>query len=130
MTKELAPAEHVAAACRLVTDVLAIVGNKWSVQVVAQLGRGTHRFGELQREIPEVSQKMLTSTLRGLERDGFVTRTFHPTIPPRVEYSLTDMGHDLLVPVKALGEWARLNSDRVAEARARFDASDDAPRAS
>jgi DNA-binding HxlR family transcriptional regulator len=64
---------------------------------------------------------MLTTTLRGLERDGFVTRTMFPTIPPRVDYELTDLGHELLVPISALGEWAKQNTNRVNEARARFD---------
>lgn len=79
------------------------------------------RFGELRRAVGTISQKMLTSTLRNLERDGFVRRTIHPVIPPKVEYELTDLGHELLCPVKALGQWAIQNASRVEESRARFD---------
>nr|WP_246663944.1 helix-turn-helix domain-containing protein [Phyllobacterium sp. SYP-B3895] len=101
---------------------MARVGDKWTVLVVNYLGNKSMRFNELKRTINGISQKMLTSTLRGLERDGFVTRTVYPTIPPRVDYELTDLGRDLLVPVRALGDWAIRNEQRVAEARARFDA--------
>ena len=107
--------------CRSVNEILARVGDKWSVLVVSLLGDGAMRFSELRRLIGGISQKMLTTTLRGLERDGFVTRTVTPTIPPRVDYELTDLGRDLLVPVRALGDWARLNRARVEKARARFD---------
>lgn len=109
--------------CRPVSDVLARVGDKWTVLVVVTLGDGAHRFSELRRALTGISQKMLTATLRGLERDGFVTRTVFPTIPPRVDYELTDLGRDLLVPVLALGNWARANGHRVEEARRRFDAA-------
>lgn len=107
--------------CRQVNEILALIGNKWSVLVVVLLGRGKRRFSELKRDVDGISQKMLTATLRGLERDGYVTRTVHPTIPPRVEYELTDLGFDLLEPVQALGEWARANEARVARARTAFD---------
>lgn len=107
--------------CRPISEILSRVGDKWSVLVIAMLGDGSLRFGELKRLIGGISQKMLTSTLRGLERDGFVTRTVHPTIPPRVDYELTALGRDLLVPVKALTTWARQNQGRVEAARARFD---------
>lgn len=110
-------------ACAAVHHLLARVGDKWTVMVVKYLGNGSMRFNELKRTINGISQKMLTSTLRGLERDGFVTRTVYPTIPPRVDYELTDLGRDLLVPVKALGDWAIKNEQRVSEARARFDAA-------
>lgn len=109
-------------ACQAVNGILSRVGDKWTVLVVELLGQGPMRFNELRRMIGGISQKMLTTTLRGLERDGFVTRTLFPTIPPRVDYELTDLGRELLVPVHALGEWARQNTDRVAQARARFDA--------
>jgi DNA-binding HxlR family transcriptional regulator len=109
-------------ACQAVTGILSRVGDKWTVLVVELLGQGPMRFNELRRLIGGISQKMLTTTLRGLERDGFVTRTVFPTIPPRVDYELTDLGRELLVPVHALGEWARQNTARVAQARARFDA--------
>jgi DNA-binding HxlR family transcriptional regulator len=107
--------------CRAVSDILQRVGDKWTVLVVSQLGNGPMRFNELRHIIGGISQKMLTSTLRGLERDGFVTRTVFPTIPPRVDYELTELGHELLIPVTALGEWARENTARVTEARIKFD---------
>jgi DNA-binding HxlR family transcriptional regulator len=111
----------IPADCRSVNEILARVGDKWSVLVVSLLGDGSLRFSELRRLIGGISQKMLTTTLRGLERDGFVTRTVTPTIPPKVDYELTALGRDLLVPVKALGEWAKRNRARVETARARFD---------
>jgi len=109
--------------CRAVSDILQRVGDKWTVLVVSQLGSGPMRFNELRHIVGGISQKMLTTTLRGLERDGFVTRTVFPTIPPRVDYELTELGHELLVPVTALGEWARKNTARVNEARMKFDAA-------
>jgi DNA-binding HxlR family transcriptional regulator len=108
--------------CRPVNEVLSRIGDKWTVLVVSLLGRGSMRFSEIKTSIGSISQKMLTATLRGLERDGYVTRTVYPTIPPRVDYELTALGRDLLVPVKALGDWAIKNQTRVAEARAKFDA--------
>jgi len=108
--------------CRAVSELLSQVGNKWTVLVVSYLGDRTMRFSELRRAIGGISQKMLTATLRGLERDGFVTRTVHPEIPPRVEYALTGLGRELLVPVRALGDWAVTNRDRVDTARRRYDA--------
>ncbi len=108
-------------ACRTVNDILARVGDKWTVLVVSYLGNGPMRFNVLRKTVNGISQKMLTTTLRNLERDGFVTRTVFPTIPPKVEYALTDMGRDLLRPVQALGEWAVANEANVMMARARFD---------
>ena len=108
--------------CRAVSEVLERVGDKWSVLVVAMLGDGPKRFNELRRSIASISQRMLTLTLRGLERDGLVTRTVFPTIPPRVDYELTELGRSLLRPVRALGGWARENRARILEARLRFDA--------
>jgi DNA-binding HxlR family transcriptional regulator len=107
--------------CRAVSDILGRVGDKWTVLVVGYLSEGPMRFSELRRSIGGISQKMLTTTLRGLERDGFVTRTVTPTIPPRVDYELTALGRDLMVPVKALGDWAKRNRARVEKARAQFD---------
>ena len=109
--------------CRAVSDILQRVGDKWTVLVVGKLGEGQMRFNELRTAVGGISQKMLTTTLRGLERDGFVTRTVFPTIPPRVDYELTDLGYELLEPVNRLGEWARKNTARVNAARARFDAA-------
>ena len=112
----------VSEACQPVNAILARVGDKWSVLVVSYLGNGTMRFSELRRTIHGISQKVLTSTLRGLERDGYVKRTVTPCVPPRVDYALTDLGRELLVPVRALGEWAVANRHRIAAAQARFDA--------
>ena len=108
--------------CRAVSDVLDRVGDKWSVLVVVMLGDGPTRFNELRRSIASISQRMLTLTLRALERDGLVTRTVFPTIPPRVEYELTKLGRSLLEPVGALGHWARDNHAKIVEARRKFDA--------
>lgn len=113
---------HLTNDCRAVSDVLQRVGDKWTVLVVSRLGAGPMRFNELRNIIGGISQKMLTTTLRSLERDGFVTRTVFPTIPPRVDYELTDLGRELLVPVQALGDWALKNIDRVNASRERFDA--------
>ena len=107
--------------CRAISDVLARVGDKWSVLVVTRLGERAMRFNELRRTIGGISQRMLTLTLRGLERDGLVTRTVFPTIPPRVDYALTALGRDLLLPVSALGAWALRNQPKIARARERFD---------
>ena len=107
--------------CRPVGEILSRIGDKWSVLVVTRLGSSPLRFSELRRELHGISQKMLTTTLRGLERDGFVTRTVTPSIPPRVDYELTDLGRDLLVPVSALGSWAIRNKERVEAARKVFD---------
>jgi DNA-binding HxlR family transcriptional regulator len=109
------------AECRAVSGILSRIGDKWTVLVVQLLGGGPMRFSALRRSLGSISQKMLTRTLRGLERDGFVTRTVYPTIPPRVEYELTDLGRELLVPVRALGEWALANMDRIEAARRNFD---------
>jgi DNA-binding HxlR family transcriptional regulator len=107
--------------CRAVSDVLARVGDKWSVLVVTRLGPGPMRFNEMRRSIGGISQRMLTLTLRGLERDGLVTRTVFPTVPPRVDYDLTPLGRDLLNPVSALGDWAIRNQAKIARAREEFD---------
>jgi len=112
---------HLPADCRAVSDVLARVGDKWSILVVTRLGERPLRFNELRRSIGGISQRMLTLTLRGLERDGLVTRTVFPTIPPRVDYALTPLGSDLLNPVSALGEWAIRNQIKIARAREQFD---------
>jgi DNA-binding HxlR family transcriptional regulator len=110
--------------CRAVSEVLARVGDKWTVLVVTVLGDGPKRFNELRRALGSISQRMLTLTLRGLQRDGLVTRTVFPTVPPRVDYELTKLGHSLLEPVSRLGRWARQNRSAIAEARLRFDAAE------
>ena len=115
---------HVPTDCRTVTEILSRVGDKWSVQVVVQMGEGPKRFNELRRSVTGISQRMLTLTLRGLERDGLVTRTVYPTIPPRVDYQLTGLGCSLLKTVRGLGAWAIQNRDEILEARRRFDEGD------
>ena len=117
----LPPQPHLDHDCRGVASVLARVGDKWSVFVIMMLGDGPKRFNELKRLVGGISQRMLTLTLRGLERDGLVTRTVFPTIPPRVDYELTDLGRGLLRPVKALGQWATDHQDQIEGARSRFD---------
>jgi DNA-binding HxlR family transcriptional regulator len=114
---------HVPEECRRIGEILSRIGDKWSILVVVQLGERPLRFSELRRRIGSISQRMLTLTLRGLERDGIITRTVFPTIPPRVDYALTDLGRDLLIPVGALGDWARRYRKRIDSARERFDAS-------
>jgi DNA-binding HxlR family transcriptional regulator len=107
--------------CRAVSEVLSRVGDKWTILVVVVLGDGRKRFNEIRRALGSISQRMLTLTLRGLERDGLVTRTVFPTIPPRVEYELTELGCSLLKPVNELGLWARRNRPAIQNARNRFD---------
>jgi DNA-binding HxlR family transcriptional regulator len=104
-----------------VREILDRIGDKWSVLVVALLGERRKRFSELRRSIEGVSQRMLTLTLRGLERDGLVTRTVFPTIPPRVEYELTPLGQTLLEPITALEDWAKKNRTAIQESRVRYD---------
>jgi DNA-binding HxlR family transcriptional regulator len=114
---------HVPESCIAVRDVLNRVGDKWSVLVVGTLGDERKRFNELRRSIEGISQRMLTLTLKALERDGLVTRTVYPTVPPRVEYELTSRGRTLLVPISALAEWAKENRVAIQGARLRYDAT-------
>jgi DNA-binding HxlR family transcriptional regulator len=123
-TSEIPGNLHVAEDCRAVSEVLARVGDKWTVLVVSTLGDGPKRFNELRKALGSISQRMLTLTLRGLERDGLVTRTVFPTVPPRVEYALTKLGRSLLEPVSELGLWARRNRPAIQDARQRFDAGE------
>ena len=116
-----APVVHTGTTCQTVTEVLNRVGDKWSMQVVMNLGAGALRFNELRRAIAGISQRMLTRTLRGLERDGLVSRTVTPSIPPRVDYALTELGQSLQGPVNVLGAWAVGNREAIAAARERFD---------
>jgi DNA-binding HxlR family transcriptional regulator len=112
---------HVPEDCRAISQVLARVGDKWTVLVVSNLGDGPKRFNELRKALGSISQRMLTLTLRGLERDGLVTRTAYPTIPPRVDYELTKLGRSLLEPVSGLSLWARKHRLAMEDARVRFD---------
>jgi DNA-binding HxlR family transcriptional regulator len=114
---------HETGNCRAISGVLARIGDKWSVLIVSRLGQKPMRFNEMKREIGGISQRMLTLTLRNLERDGLITRTVYPTIPPRVDYALTPLGRSLLVPVNALSDWALKNIGKIEQARAEFDSA-------
>src|SRR6187399_2933530 len=116
---------HVPDDCRAVSEVLSRVGDKWTILVVGELGQGRKRFNEIRRALGSISQRMLTLTLRGLERDGLVTRTVFPTVPPRVDYELTDLGHGLSKPVQALGQWAFGHLPEIERSRGKFDARND-----
>jgi DNA-binding HxlR family transcriptional regulator len=107
--------------CRTISGLLQRIGDKWSVLVVETLGSGSKRFNELRREIPTVSQRMLTLTLRNLERDGLVNRTVTPTIPPRVDYELTELGRSLQKPICGLVRWSMENVGAIHEAQDRYD---------
>lgn len=112
---------HTQESCLPVRAILARVGDKWSVLIVMLLADGPKRFSDLRRAVDGISQRMLTLTLRGLERDGLVSRTVLPTNPPRVDYELTPLGHSLREPVSALGQWAVAHQTEVDAARRRFD---------
>jgi DNA-binding HxlR family transcriptional regulator len=112
---------HPTAECLKISQVLARIGDKWSLLIVTRLGEGPRRFGELLRSIDDISQRMLTRTLRGLERDGLVRRTVVPSLPPRVEYELTDLGRSLQGPVTVLSQWAAENLSAIDAARASYD---------
>lgn len=107
--------------CQVTRDILERIGDKWSLYIIATLAHGTRRFNELKRGIDGISQRMLTRTLRGLERDGLVSRVMYSTIPPRVDYELTALGRTLLGPVMALVNWANDNRGPIAESQRRFD---------
>ena len=113
--------KHVPSDCSRVAPVLSRIGDKWTILVVMLLGQGPMRFNELRRRVGGISQRMLTLTVRGLERDGFLTRTVFPTIPPRVDYELTALGHSLLAPIQQLGSWAMQNISLIEDAQHRFD---------
>jgi DNA-binding HxlR family transcriptional regulator len=107
-------------ACKAVVETLARVGDKWTVMVVGALSGGPIRYNEIRRRVEGISQRMLTLTLKGLEQDGLVTRTMYPTIPPRVEYELTELGRKLIVPLRGLYEWALENQPAMLAAREAF----------
>jgi DNA-binding HxlR family transcriptional regulator len=110
--------------CWPVRQILARVGDKWSVLIVMALRNGPRRFNEIKRAIGTISQRMLTLTLKGMERDGLVRRTVMPTKPPRVDYELTELGHSLRQPVEQLGLWAIEHETRIAKAQEAFDGQD------
>ncbi|MGW5681416.1 winged helix-turn-helix transcriptional regulator [Nonomuraea sp. NPDC003754] len=105
-----------------IREVLDRIGDKWSVLVVVELAQGVRRFRELQRAVDGISQRMLTLTVRRLERDGLVSRTVYPTVPPQVEYALTDMGHSLTHLLRAMTAWSAEHREAIAESRRRWDA--------
>ena len=107
---------------RLIRESLSVLSSKWAVGVLLALGDGPRRYHEILGELETISEKVLTQTLRGMERDGLITRHVHAEVPPRVEYALTPMGVTLAGPMKALGNWAITNGSRVASARERYDA--------
>jgi DNA-binding HxlR family transcriptional regulator len=107
--------------CRVLSSILARVGDKWSVLIVYLLGDGPRRFSEIKRNVGGISQRMLTLTLRGLERDGLVTRTVYPTIPPRVDYELTELGATLWSAVEPLASWAQSHVTEIIASRETFD---------
>jgi DNA-binding HxlR family transcriptional regulator len=108
-------------ACETISSLLSRVGDKWTMLVIRTLSNGPSRFNALRREIGDISQKMLATTLRHLERDGFVSRTVTPSKPPQVEYALTALGRDLQCPILALAQWTFENAQRIADARDAFD---------
>lgn len=104
--------------CKTLGRVLDRIGDKWTIMIVGALSRGPVRFNALQRIVEGVSHRMLTLSLRGLEHDGLVTRTVYPTVPPKVEYALTDVGRSLIVPLQALLQWAEANEPAITAAQA------------
>jgi DNA-binding HxlR family transcriptional regulator len=107
--------------CRRVGQVLSRVGDKWTVLIINELGDGPRRFNELKRQVEGVSQRMLTLTLKNLERDGLVSRAVTASVPPRVDYALTPLGRSMLEPVRALGQWAQAHIPQMDAARADYD---------
>ena len=116
----LVPADP-AADCKALGQILERIGDKWTILIVGVLSQGPMRFNAIQRAVPGVSHKMLTTTLRGLERDGLVTRTAFATIPPRVDYELTEQGRSLGEPLLKLGAWARSQQPYIESSRKKFD---------
>jgi DNA-binding HxlR family transcriptional regulator len=124
VTAPVSPAEvdHTSERCKPANDLLGLVGEKWTVRLVWTLWDGPRRFSEIRRELTGISQRMLTLTLRTLERDGLITRTVTPTVPPRVDYELTALGKSLGERIRPLAEWAFENEKAVIAARDTFDA--------
>ncbi len=119
MGETVLPVDH--RDCREIGGILARVGDKWTVLIIMALQDGPLRFNAIKRAVTGISQQMLTRTLKNLERDGMIRRTVHPTVPPQVEYALTDLGRSLAHPVEALGRWARAHLSQIAERREAYD---------
>lgn len=115
----------VSANCRRMSSVLSLVGDKWTVMIVMVLVERPRRFNDIKRTIGGISQQMLTRTLKALDRDGMVSRTVHPTVPPQVEYALTELGYSLSEPLRALGTWAGKHLELIDENRLRYDTAGD-----
>jgi DNA-binding HxlR family transcriptional regulator len=109
--------------CAAVNEILSTIGDKWTVLIVMTLSNGPMRFNKIRRAVGDISQRMLTLTLRGLERKGLATRTVYPTVPPRVDYALTELGKTLIQPIKAVAEWAIEHREEVEDAQSNFDAA-------
>lgn len=107
---------------RLIRESISLLSSKWAVDVLLALGDGTRRYHELLEDLSPISEKVLTQTLRSMERDGLVVRRVHAEVPPRVEYALSSLGATMAPPLKALGSWSVTHGTRVSEARDRFDA--------
>ena len=112
----LSPAE-----CENIKRMLAHVGSKWAPMILSTLSTSPHRFGELKRALPGISQRILTLTLRDMERDGLIARVVTPTMPPRVDYSITDLGSELAGTIATLGRWSMAHAKRIEAAHAEFD---------
>lgn len=115
--------QHSPQDCRPIGQILARVGDKWTILLLATLGDRKMRFKELYRAVDGISQRMLTVTVRNLERDGILIRTVHPTIPPRVEYELSDRGRSLKTALAPIASWAIEHRSSIEESQAAFDAS-------
>ena len=118
---ELTTPEPIHVECKRFSSVLSLIGDKWTVMIVLTLTERPRRFNDIKRTIGGISQQMLARTLRALERDGMVTRTVHPTVPPQVEYALTALGRSLADPIRELGFWAGTNIAEIESNRLAFD---------
>jgi DNA-binding HxlR family transcriptional regulator len=118
---ELTTPEPIHVECRRFSGVLSLIGDKWTVMIVLTLTERPRRFNDIKRTIGGISQQMLSRTLRALERDGMVTRTVYPTVPPQVEYTLTDLGCSLAGPIRELGHWAGAHIAQIEGNRSAFD---------
>jgi DNA-binding HxlR family transcriptional regulator len=115
--------EHHSEDCRPVAHILSRVGDKWTILLLRALGDKPMRFKELHRALPGISQRMLTVTVRNLERDGLIIRTVYPTIPPRVDYELSRLGHSLKDALQPIGQWVTDNRVAIEQAQINFDLS-------